>query len=108
MVDSDYDEFDFSSDADEAMIALADEAPKRKHDDEADSSLPLKRLKSYAQTSELARSVLKRTFKLDSFRLKQEMAIARLLEGGNTGVIFPTGGGKSLCYQVRLVLDTSV
>ncbi|EME42656.1 hypothetical protein DOTSEDRAFT_133323 [Dothistroma septosporum NZE10] len=48
----------------------------------------------------LANKVLKERFGLDAFRLKQETAIARLLDGDSSVVIFPTGGGKSLCYQV--------
>ena len=34
------------------------------------------------------------------FRLNQEAAIARLLEGGSAAVVFPAGGGKSLVYQI--------
>jgi len=45
-------------------------------------------------------NTLKSCFGLQQFRLKQEAAIARLLAGGNAVVVFPTGGGKSLCYQV--------
>ena len=45
-------------------------------------------------------AALTRNFGLKAFRLKQEQAIARVLGGGSAVVIFPTGGGKSLCYQV--------
>jgi len=54
-------------------------------------------------TSTVARNTLRTCFGLQEFRLKQEAAIARLLAGGNAVVVFPTGGGKSLCYQVWLV-----
>jgi superfamily II DNA helicase RecQ len=103
MASSDDDEFDFSSDDDEALIALADQPPqpKRKRDDKATAIVSSKRLKVYPVTSHIARKVLKNTFGLSGFRLKQEEAIARLLEGSNAAVIFPTGGGKSLCYQVN-------
>ncbi|GAB7365284.1 hypothetical protein MBLNU230_g6365t1 [Neophaeotheca triangularis] len=50
--------------------------------------------------SSVAQSVLRERFGLEAFRLKQAAAITRLLEGGSCTVIFPTGGGKSLCYQV--------
>jgi superfamily II DNA helicase RecQ len=32
--------------------------------------------------------------------LKQEQVIARILGGKSAAVVFPTGGGKSLCYQI--------
>lgn len=49
---------------------------------------------------EVAKKVLKENFGMDAFRLKQEQAISRLLEGESSVVVFPTGGGKSLCYQL--------
>ena len=48
----------------------------------------------------LARRILQQTWGFPRFRLKQEEAIARLISGGSAVVIFPTGGGKSLVYQV--------
>jgi ATP-dependent helicase YprA (DUF1998 family) len=98
----DDDEFGFSSNDEDALIALANEPlqVKRKREEEASQIVPSKRTKVYPSTSKLAREVLKNSFGLDGFRLKQEAAIARLLAGGNATVIFPTGGGKSLCYQV--------
>lgn len=48
----------------------------------------------------LARTILRDIWGFEQFRLKQETAITRLIQGGNACVIFPTGGGKSLVYQV--------
>lgn len=50
---------------------------------------------------ELARRLLSEKFGHSHFRHEQEAAIQRILAGKSTLVIFPTGAGKSLCYQVR-------
>lgn len=49
----------------------------------------------------LAQRLLKEKFGYDSFRHEQEQAILRILAGQSALVVFPTGAGKSLCYQVR-------
>lgn len=55
---------------------------------------------------ETAKSVLKKVFGYDSFRLEQEAIIARTIEGKDSLVIMPTGGGKSVCYQIpALILE---
>src|SRR4051812_47833426 len=46
------------------------------------------------------RSLLLSTFGFDSFRDGQEAVVARLLAGRSVLAIFPTGAGKSLCYQL--------
>ena len=49
---------------------------------------------------ERARKLLTETFGFDQFLPGQAEVIAHLLEGRSALAIFPTGGGKSLCYQL--------
>ncbi len=51
-----------------------------------------------------AKSILKTTFGYDEFRLQQEAAIAQVLNKKDALVIMPTGGGKSLCYQIPAMI----
>jgi ATP-dependent DNA helicase RecQ len=48
---------------------------------------------------------LRKYFGFDSFKGKQESIILNVLEGNNTFVIMPTGGGKSMCYQLPALLS---
>ena len=51
-------------------------------------------------------SILRHHFGFSSFRLNQEDIIQNVLSGNDTVVLMPTGGGKSVCYQVpALLLD---
>ncbi len=53
-----------------------------------------------------AQAILRDTFGYDSFRGEQQAVIDNVIAGQHGLVIMPTGGGKSLCYQVpALMLD---
>ena len=52
------------------------------------------------KTMELARDILRRHFAYDDFRPGQIDVVASVLDGNDTLGVLPTGGGKSLCYQV--------
>src|SRR5271170_7492144 len=51
-----------------------------------------------------ALSVLHAVFGLPAFRGAQEEIVRHVTEGGNCLVLMPTGGGKSLCYQLPALL----
>ncbi len=49
-------------------------------------------------------NILKETFGFDSFRNGQEKVINKLLDGESALAVFPTGSGKSLCFQYPAVI----
>jgi ATP-dependent DNA helicase RecQ len=51
-----------------------------------------------------ARDVLRETFGFDNFRPGQEEVIGHLLAGRSAAAVFPTGSGKSLCYQLPALM----
>lgn len=53
---------------------------------------------------EAAKKVLKESFGLDAFRAGQEPIIEAILFGKSVLAVMPTGGGKSLCYQLPALM----
>lgn len=58
----------------------------------------------HTKTLDDARKLLKSAFGYDQFRPGQEAAVSAVLAGRDTVVVLPTGGGKSLCFQVPALL----
>jgi len=57
-----------------------------------------------SDTSAKIFSTLSSVFGLTAFRGAQEDIIRHVIEGGSCMVLMPTGGGKSLCYQLPALL----
>lgn len=54
--------------------------------------------------SQTAKEILQETFGYSKFRPLQEEIITDVLDGKDTLVIMPTGGGKSICYQIPALM----
>nr|WP_051076878.1 DNA helicase RecQ [Henriciella marina] len=53
-------------------------------------------------------SLLKRVYGYDAFRGLQDQVIANVMDGRDVLAVLPTGGGKSLCYQIPAILRPGV
>lgn len=96
------DDFYDSMDDEEFMLAETITKHKREHLDDSKEQPPSKRLKTepLGDAATVARNILQKVWGFPAFRLRQEEVIARLISGGSAAVVFPTGGGKSLTYQI--------
>lgn len=61
-----------------------------------------------ADVLEPAREVLRRFWGYPDFRPGQDAAIGNVLSGGDALIVMPTGGGKSICYQVPAMMQPGV
>ena len=57
---------------------------------------------------EPARELLQRVYGYDAFRGAQEAVICDVMSGRDGLAVLPTGGGKSLCYQIPAILREGV
>ena len=63
-----------------------------------------RKITSESPTLQDALGVLERVFGYHSFRLHQSAIIEAVLAGRDALVLMPTGGGKSLCYQIPAIV----
>src|SRR5947209_18202237 len=75
-----------------------------------DKEIPAMAQPAPAPSVDQLRTVIERHWGFRTFRPLQEPAMRAVLEGRDSVVVMPTGGGKSLCYQAPAVLrgDTTV
>jgi ATP-dependent DNA helicase RecQ len=59
-------------------------------------------------SSGTAQQILRDTFGYTSFRGAQQAIVEHMVSGGDALVLMPTGGGKSLCYQIPALLRDGV
>lgn len=101
MTTDDDDEFGFGDDDELELQALADDAEqhdrKRARDESGAKDEPPSKISKTTNAGSnqvalgVATNVLNNRFKLPGFRLKQALAISRIMSGGSSVVVFPTG-----------------
>jgi len=99
----DDDDFGMSSTDEAEMISLSqsmDSSGVKRKANSNGAEPAAKRMSYPFKAYPSASKALKESFRFGIFQLKQEQVISRLLSGGSAVTIFPTGGGKSLCYQI--------
>lgn len=104
---------DIFEDLDEADLAELERPAKRQRTlSTIASTIKIEDGVENAEHLALADRILKENFGFQSFRYEQSKAIQAVLGGKNALVVFPTGAGKSLCYQIPALafpeLDKSV
>ena len=75
-------------------------APPRHHAPPQHAPAPPRPRLGRDRTGEDPRAVLKDVFGYDAFRGDQEAIVAQVVAGGDAIVLMPTGGGKSITYQI--------
>jgi ATP-dependent DNA helicase RecQ len=63
---------------------------------------------SHSQDIDAARKILRTVFGYEDFRGAQAEVISEIIAGRSALVLMPTGGGKSLCYQIPALLRAGV
>ncbi|GIH22867.1 ATP-dependent DNA helicase RecQ [Acrocarpospora phusangensis] len=69
---------------------------------------PMDDVETSDATASAATHVLRKIFGYDTFREGQQEIIEHVVDGGDALVLMPTGGGKSLCYQIPALVRDGV